>query len=78
LVLSLDRVGLTNSILSLAGVSPFEEQVVDVGLERLFPPPIGYLRWIKKEVQNHPVRYIREKAINHKVSQQLESSTACT
>ncbi len=34
LVLSLNRVGLTNRILALAGISPFEENVVSVGLER--------------------------------------------
>jgi hypothetical protein len=75
LVLSLDRLGLINSVLGLAGVSPFEEQVVDVGLERLFPPPEGYLRWIKKEVANHPIKYVREQATNHKSNQRLESDT---
>jgi hypothetical protein len=75
LVLSLDRVGVINSILGLVGVSPFEEQVVDVGLERLFPSPKGYLRWIKKEVANHPIRYVREQATNHKSNQKLESDT---
>ena len=36
LVLSLNRVGLTNRILGLAGTSPFEENVVNVGLERQY------------------------------------------
>jgi hypothetical protein len=75
LVLSLDRVGLINPILSLAGVSPFEEQVVDVALERQYPPPPGYLRWIKNEVKNHPVRYLREKAAKYESNQRLESNT---
>ena len=75
LVLSLNRVGLINSILSLAKVSPFEEQVVDVALERQFKPPAGYLRWINNEVKNHPVRYIREQATKHEPKQRLESNT---
>ncbi len=75
LVLSLDRVGLINSILGLAGVSPFEEQVVDVALERQFQSPAGYLCWINNEVKNHPVRYIREQATKHEPNQRLESNT---
>jgi len=34
LMLSLNKVGLVNRALSLAGVSPYEENVADVGLER--------------------------------------------
>jgi hypothetical protein len=75
LVLSLDRVGVINSVLGQVGVSPFEEQVVDVRLERHFSPPKGYLRWIKKEVANHPVKYVREQATNHTQNQRLESDT---
>jgi hypothetical protein len=75
LVLSLDRVGLIDSILGLAGISPYEEQVVDVALERQIPPPSGYLRWIKNEVKNHPIKYIREQATKHEPNQPLESNT---
>src|SRR4030042_3042374 len=60
LVLSLNKVGLTNRILALAKVSAFEENVADVGLERQYRPPKGYLKWIKEEVKNHPVKYTRE------------------
>ncbi|MGA2681868.1 MAG: hypothetical protein ABSF44_08725 [Candidatus Bathyarchaeia archaeon] len=75
LVLSLNRVGLTNRILGLAGVSTFEEEVVDVALERQYRPPKGYLKWIRDEVKNHPVKYIREQANAHKANQPLESNT---
>ena len=39
LVLSLNRVGLTNRILSLANVSAYEESVEEVALEKQFSPP---------------------------------------
>jgi hypothetical protein len=75
LVLSLNRVGLTNRILSLAKVSPYEENVVDVALERQYSPPKGYLKWLRDDVKRHPVRYIREKASMHTLGQSLESKT---
>ena len=76
LVLSLNRVGLTNRILGLAGVSPYEENVVDVGLERQFRSPAGYLHWLRNEVKSHPIRYIREQSTNHsKTNKPLESRT---
>ena len=75
LVLSLNKVGLTNRILSLANVSAYEENVVDVGLERQCRPPKGYLKWIKDEVKNHPVKYIRDQADAHRPNQRLESNT---
>ena len=75
LVLSLNRVGLVNRILSLAKVSAYEENVVDVALERQYNPPKGYLKWIKEDVKTHPVKYIREQAIKHEPNQRLESNT---
>ena len=75
LVLSLNKVGLINRILGLANVSAYEENVVDVGLERQCRPPKGYLQWIKNDVKNHPVKYIREQAKAHKANQRLESNT---
>src|SRR5208337_1615071 len=54
LVLSLNRVGLVNRILSLAKVSAYEENVVDVALERQYSPPKGYLKWVKEDVKTHP------------------------
>jgi hypothetical protein len=75
-MLSLNRVGLTNRILGLAGISPFEENVVDVGLERQYPPPAGYLRWLENEVKSHPIRYIREQATDDsKTNKPLEAHT---
>ena len=74
LVLSLNRVGLTNRILGLAGISPFEENVVSVGLERRYRPPAGYLIWLKNEVKRHPIRYIRKQSAQHlKTNKPLES-----
>ncbi len=75
LVLSLNRVGLVNRILSLAKVSAHEENVANVKLEKLFPSPKGYLKWIKEEVKKHPVKYIRDQADAHKPNQRLESDT---
>jgi hypothetical protein len=75
LVLSLNRVGLVNRILSLARVSPYEENVVDIALERQYKSPKGYLKWIKDEVKNHPVKYIRDQANAHASNQRLESNT---
>jgi hypothetical protein len=75
LVLSLNRLGLTNRILAMAGISAYEENIVDVGLERQFKPPKGYLKWLRTKVENHPVKYIRELAGKHKPNQRLESNT---
>jgi hypothetical protein len=76
LVLSLNRVGLINRILGLAGISPFEENVVSLGLERQYSPPEGYLQWLKKDVKSHQIRYIREKSADHlKTNKLLESPT---
>ena len=75
LVLSLNRVGLTNRILSLAKVSAFEESVEEVALEKQFDPPKEYLRWLRKQCDNHPIRYVREQAKLHKDTQPLEGNT---
>ena len=74
LVLSLNRVGLVNRIF-LAKVSAYEENVVDIALEKQYKSPKGYLKWIKDEVKNHPVKYIRDKANAHRLNQPLESNT---
>jgi hypothetical protein len=76
LLLSSNKVGLTNQILTLASINQSVDSVVSVGLERQYQPPVGYLSWLKNEVKNHPVRYIREQAINHlKTNKLLESRT---
>jgi hypothetical protein len=33
------------------------------------------LKWVKNEVKNHPIRYIREQATKHQPKQRLESNT---
>ncbi len=76
LMLSLNRLGLTNRVLGLVGISPHEENVVAVDIERLCQPPAGYLHWLRNEVKSHPIRYIREQAIAHsKTNKPLESHT---
>ena len=76
MVLSSNKVGLTNEILSLAGVNQRVASVVSAGLERQYQPPVGYLSWVKNKVKSHPVRYIREQAANHLTENKpLESST---
>jgi hypothetical protein len=74
LVLSQNKVGLANRILALADVSAYEENVVDVGLERQYRPPEVYLKWLKGDVKKHPIRYIRERADKHQ-PKRLESNT---
>jgi hypothetical protein len=76
LVLSLNRVGLANRILSLAGVSAYEESVEEVALEKQFSPPKEYLQWLRKRCGNHPIRYVREQVKLHKENQRLEGNTS--
>jgi hypothetical protein len=75
LVLSLDRVGLVNRILSLARISAYEENVEEVALEKQFAPPKKYLQWLRKQCGTHPIRYVREQAKQHKENQPLEGNT---
>ena len=76
LVLSFNRVGLTNRVLGLAGISAYEENVVSVDLEKQFCPPAGYLLWLRNEVKCHPVGYVREQAIKRsETNKPLESRT---
>lgn len=75
LVLSLNKVGLTNRILALAGVSAYEENVTRVRLEPQFSPPEDYLHWLRNYVKKHPIRYIRQQANRHEPKQRLESDT---
>ena len=75
LVLSLNRVGLTNRLLSLAKVNSHEESVEEVVLEKQFSPPKEYLQWLRKQCENHPIKYVREQASLHKENQRLEGKT---
>jgi hypothetical protein len=56
-------------------VSAYEESVEEVALERQFNPPKKYLRWLKTQCGNHPIRYVREQARLHKENQRLEGDT---
>jgi hypothetical protein len=64
--LSSKQVDLTNKTLKLAGITDSVDSVVSAGLERLMPPPPGYLAWMQEQIKNHPVRYIREQAASRK------------
>ena len=75
LALSLNKVGLTNRILTLAGVSAYEENVPRVRLEPQFSPPEDYLHWLRNYVKKHPIRYIRQQANKHEPKRRLESNT---
>ncbi len=75
LVLSLNKVGLVNRILGLAGISAYEENVSSVGLERQYRAPEEYLLWLKDNVKTHPIRYIRKIAERHEPKKPLESKT---
>jgi hypothetical protein len=75
LVLGLNKVGLTNRILALASISAYEENVEDLGLERQFRSPEGYLHWLRNYVKKHPISYLKKQAEKHKPNQPLESKT---
>jgi len=75
LVLSKNKVELINRVLSLTKVAISASDVETLALERQYEPPKGYLKWIKEEVKSHPVRYIREKAVEHQPNQRLESNS---
>lgn len=76
LFLSPNAVGLTNRILGLAKVSAYEEGVSSKGLEKLLPSPQGYMSWLKKRLDKHPVGYIRNQSELHaKNNLKLESPT---
>jgi hypothetical protein len=76
LVLNPNRQGLTNQILAFAHINQSVDSVVSVGLEKRYQPPAGYLSWVKNEVKNHPIKYIRDQAEVHLTENKpLESST---
>ena len=41
------------------------DEPVSLDFERLIQPPEGYLRWLAKEAEKHPLRYIRAQAREH-------------
>jgi hypothetical protein len=69
--LSSNQAELTNKILKLAGITVGIDSVVSAGLERLMPPPQGYLAWMQEQVNSHPVRYIREQSVSRKNENKL-------
>jgi hypothetical protein len=64
--LSPNQAELANKILKQAGITVGVDSVVSAGLERLMPPPQGYLTWMQDQVSSHPIRYIREQAVSRK------------
>ena len=76
LILSSNKAPLIDEILRLAEIKEHVDNVVSVGLERLLQPPQGYLAWMQGQVDNHPVKYIREQAQSHKNgNKHLETAT---
>jgi hypothetical protein len=74
--LSPNQAELANKILKMAGITIGVDSVVSAGLERLIPPPQGYLTWKQDQVDSHPVRYIREQAVSRKnANKPLEAPT---
>lgn len=74
--LNSNQASLINRILKYSGIVASVDIVVSASLERLIPPPIGYLSWIQGQVKDHPIKYIREQAITRKNENKLlEGST---
>ena len=76
LVLESDKEGVVKEILRLAGVKVNVEKVDRMSFEELVQPPTAYLSWIENEVKNHPIKYVREQAKDHKKRRKpLETAT---
>lgn len=71
-----DKKEIIQEMLRSANVNEPVGEFVDLGFEKQFKPPRGYLKWLEKEVSKHPVRYIREKGKDHaNRGKRLEANT---
>jgi hypothetical protein len=71
-----DRKERVQEILKLANVNGHAGELVELGFEKQFEPPRGYLKLLEKEVSKHLVRYIREQGENHvRRGRRLETNT---
>lgn len=71
-----DREERVKETLKLANVNENAGELVELGFEKQFEPPKGYLKLLEKEVSRHLVRYIREQGENHaKRGRRLETKT---
>jgi hypothetical protein len=76
LALRKDKKEVIQNVLRLANIKEDVDGEIELGLEKQFPPPKGYLEWLQKEVSNHPVKYVREQGRNHiKRNRPLETHT---
>ena len=63
-------------ILRLANVKIGAGKIESLDFERHFPPPPGYLNWLGNHANEHPVKYLREQAEDHKKNgKDLETAT---
>lgn len=60
-----DKNGVVEEILKLAKIHESVESLDKISFEKLYRPPSTFLDWLRKEVENHPVRYVREKGRKH-------------
>lgn len=60
-----DKIYVVEEILELANVHESLEEPMNLGFERQLQPPEGYLRWLAKEVDRHPLTYIRKQGREH-------------
>lgn len=65
LALREDKKEVIQNVLRLANIKEDVDGKIELGFEKHFPPPKGYLKWLQKEVSNHPVKYVREQGRNH-------------
>ena len=76
LALRKDRKEVFQNVLRLVNIKEDVDGKIELGFEKHFPPPKGYLKWLQKEVSNNPVKYVREQGQNHiEKNKPLETQT---
>jgi len=76
LALREDKKEVIQNVLRLANIKEDVDGKTELGFEKQFPPPKGYLKWLTNHVDEHPVRYVRKQAIDHiKRGKTLETNT---
>jgi hypothetical protein len=70
-----DKAKMVQEMLRLTDVKTDVSRIERLSFEKQFPPPEGYLKWLANHIDEHPVRYVREQAIDQKRGKTLETKT---